>query len=990
MSLFGGAKAGNSAAQTEAIGINVQTSLAGTPLQMVYGTNRISGNLIDYEDFKATQSSQGSGKGGTTSTGTNYTYFATFLLGLCQGPIANVGQVWASKSTSQTFASTGLGITNGALGQAEWGYMAEFHPEAVLQYSGTAYVYVYEYPLGSSAELPNFNFEIYGILANSGGVGGGDASPGYVIEDFLTNGAYGAGFPTPYLGDFTNFIQYCQAQGLWISPVFSQSEDAASLLDDIVTQCNSAFVWSGNVLNIVPYGDVALAANGAGYDPPAAPLFDLTDDDFIAADGEDPVTVDRARPADQQNAMGLEYLNRINAYNPDLVWSRDEASISVFGLQQSTSPASAHYFCDPNAAQISCTLQLARKAVRNNYSFRLGWRYAMLDPMDIVSITDAALGLDQQWVRILSVEEQEWSGDDGGVLAITAEDYLNGTGAAALYNFQQGSGYQPNYNAAAPAAYAPAFVEPTFQLTGGAPELWMALAGPSGSWGGADVWVSFDGNTYTHLVSVTQSARYGVTTSALIAENEGLDQRPTLTVNTSQSMGELTASPGAAAAQANTSLCAVGDEFLSYVSSALIGTNQYMLTGLNRGQYDTVAAAQPAGAQFVRCDDTLSRITLQPELIGQPVYVKILSRNAYGAGQPGLDEVEPYVYTYQGLAYTEPLPAMSNLATVFLSGVETLTWSAADDTRQPGYEIRVGTSWGLGVLVGTTNGTSFPIGANGTYWIAARYVAPTGYVVYGPASSVALTGGVIIQNLLANYDEATTGWTGSNNGTAVVDGNLQLSGAGNILTVSNVLTEGDILAYGGLGNSGIYTVPAAHIINAGSVLEATISVSWAAHAISIYDSFLDSSDLLSMPDILGTDNGHLVSVQPQIQIAQADGAYSPWQSFNPGQYLGQYFNFQIVLTTTDATINCVLSDYAISTNVPDRIENGVNISVPPAGTTITYPAPFNTVAGVQVTIIGGSAGDTAIITKGTNDFTVQIVNGGSGVERTIDWAAQGY
>ena len=453
-----------------------------------------------------------------------------------------------------------------------------------------------------------------------------------LLTDFLTNPYYGAGLPSQYLGDMGAFSEYTLAQGLWISPLFDQNQDAASLIEDIVTQCNSAFVWSGGTLNIVPYGDTPMAANGASWSPPTSPLFSLTDDDFLADGNNDPITVERARPADQVNAMSLEYLNRFNAYNSDLVWARDEASIAVFGLRQSSSPASAHYFCDGNAAQVSINLQLARQAVRNKYTFKLGWQYCMLDAMDIVSITDSRLGLYDTPVRIISVDESEWSGSDGGALTITAEDFLGGIGTTALYNFETGSGYQPNYNAAAPASYAPQFLEPSFELSAGQPQVWMALAGPTGSWGGADVWVSFDGTNYTHLTTVDQNARYGVTTTALIAEDAGLDQTAAVGVNLSASGGQLVASPGLVAAQANTSLCWIAGEFLSYAASSQTGANLYTLTGLNRGQYDTVPTAAPAGSPFVRCDGTLSQITLQPALIGKPVFVKILEQECVGCG----------------------------------------------------------------------------------------------------------------------------------------------------------------------------------------------------------------------------------------------------------------------------------------------------------------------------------------------------------------------
>jgi hypothetical protein len=67
---------------------------------------------------------------------------------------------------------------------------------------------------------------------------------------------------------------------------------------------------------------------------------------------------------------------------------------------------------------VSAQLMLQRKLyVRNTYKFRLGLRYALLEPMDIVLISDAALGLSQAPVRITQIEE-----DQDGELTITAEE----------------------------------------------------------------------------------------------------------------------------------------------------------------------------------------------------------------------------------------------------------------------------------------------------------------------------------------------------------------------------------------------------------------------------------------------------------------------------------------------------------------------------------------------------------------------------------------
>jgi len=58
---------GSNAKQQKAVGsLQFQTSQQGGVITLVYGTTRVSPNLVEYDDFKATPSSSGSraGKGG--------------------------------------------------------------------------------------------------------------------------------------------------------------------------------------------------------------------------------------------------------------------------------------------------------------------------------------------------------------------------------------------------------------------------------------------------------------------------------------------------------------------------------------------------------------------------------------------------------------------------------------------------------------------------------------------------------------------------------------------------------------------------------------------------------------------------------------------------------------------------------------------------------------------------------------------------------------
>jgi len=137
-------------------------------------------------------------------------------------------------------------------------------------------------------------------------------------------------------------------------------------------------------------------------------------------DGEgvtDPVLLTRNDPAQATNWLSLEYMDAANGYNPQLVAAFDQGLIDEYGLR-SEPPVQAHEFTNATSAAIAAQLLLQRKAyIRNSYHFKLGWRYALLEPMDIVLLTDATLGLVEKAVRITAIEE-----DDNGELTITADE----------------------------------------------------------------------------------------------------------------------------------------------------------------------------------------------------------------------------------------------------------------------------------------------------------------------------------------------------------------------------------------------------------------------------------------------------------------------------------------------------------------------------------------------------------------------------------------
>ncbi|MDD3181358.1 MAG: phage tail protein [Alphaproteobacteria bacterium] len=95
--LFGGSK-GQNVEGSRLSDLSVQTSTYGGTIQLVYGTMRVSGNVIWSTPLKETRhvSRQSGGKGGGGSaTTTTYTYSVSFAIGLCAGPVSTVRRVWA-------------------------------------------------------------------------------------------------------------------------------------------------------------------------------------------------------------------------------------------------------------------------------------------------------------------------------------------------------------------------------------------------------------------------------------------------------------------------------------------------------------------------------------------------------------------------------------------------------------------------------------------------------------------------------------------------------------------------------------------------------------------------------------------------------------------------------------------------------------------------------------------------------------------------------
>jgi hypothetical protein len=78
-------------------GLQIQTAVNALPVPIVWGESKIAPNVIWYNNFQTiVEQSGGGGKGGIFSSGggtTGYTYTASVILALCEGPVIGINLI---------------------------------------------------------------------------------------------------------------------------------------------------------------------------------------------------------------------------------------------------------------------------------------------------------------------------------------------------------------------------------------------------------------------------------------------------------------------------------------------------------------------------------------------------------------------------------------------------------------------------------------------------------------------------------------------------------------------------------------------------------------------------------------------------------------------------------------------------------------------------------------------------------------------------------
>lgn len=369
-----------------------------------------------------------------------------FAGALCEGPIIGCARMWWDKelafsvSGSQPGKATTLTLGPDAANQTI--------PSPLDQsgYQHTALIYALQAPAGTQKELPAIALEVDAVTLSGATP---DLSPADIMNDVLTHARRGCGWPSGRVdasvtgAAATSYRTYCDAAGLRFSMVLDTQRSALSIIADILAATNSDGVWSGGKLKVVPLGDQPITSpvfGAVNYVPVVTAAYNLSSDAGDFLDKDQPVQVSRRSDADSYNSVPVQYLDRAADYATITVEDPEVVDVSVRGLKRAGTVALPVTFPDGSMPVMLSRIFSTRSVkVRNTYRFRLPWRYILLEPTDIVTLTDSVLGLSLTPVRITDLEE----GEDG-TLSITAEDYPAGVAAAASYAPAAGDGYKAN------------------------------------------------------------------------------------------------------------------------------------------------------------------------------------------------------------------------------------------------------------------------------------------------------------------------------------------------------------------------------------------------------------------------------------------------------------------------------------------------------------------------------------------------------------------
>jgi len=247
--------------------LSVQTATYGAVIPRTYGTTTVFGNIFWLENNQlkeVAKKKKSGGKGGSKSTVTTYSYFATFALGLCEGPIVAVRRIWIGGKLIYDGGATDQGAirtSNGFAGYfvlhkgdntqtADPRMQATLGVTNVPGYRGLAYLVFYDLPLA------DYGNSLIGAQIKVEVVGNGSITSYSVSHRLMPTSVSGAKIWT----DVT-----------WNGRILLAGRNPGSLVTDIVATSLDGITWTvrnvpvaqctGGIMEVESNGDYFLLAH---------------------------------------------------------------------------------------------------------------------------------------------------------------------------------------------------------------------------------------------------------------------------------------------------------------------------------------------------------------------------------------------------------------------------------------------------------------------------------------------------------------------------------------------------------------------------------------------------------------------------------------------------------------------------------------------------------------------------------------------------------
>lgn len=624
----------------------------GTPVLDIFGTTKIAPNVINWQDFYSREIRKTVKSGKSKSTTINYRYYVYLELALGE-TITDIGKIWVGDTMYQSLgAANGSGGTGFPLELKKDGgvsnYMSTKHPDKAVDYQHLAYLHS---PSGgnssgtylgeNSASVPSYGIEVKGALLSTGD--GIDANPADVILYILKKlGIYNGVDPEEtIISGIGNFRKYCKANDLLISSPSGETSQkkAQEIIKDICTLTDAYFFWSNNKFKIRVKDNRQIN----DWRPDNTVVYDLGPDDMLLqADGAC-VAFSRKDSSEVYNRFTVEFCNRENSYENETVSYELSNDISKTGLRQMSTQNALYFYTKERAIKVCQMLARKNERERNKYTIKLDWAYCILEPGDLITLTDPIIGLDKQIAMVDTITEAK-----DGSITVECLQYVDGNYNAGIIDVS-GSNYNyVDYNIEPSNTDRPIIFQPPSAATLSGNEIWIALRGVDNTWGGCNILVANQDANYQSLGQYRMSSSYGTLVADMASSNADSF--------TAQINGDFDNVTQLDAVNAN-SMMWIDGECLSYTTVRKNSNGTWTFSGLIRGQYNTNIVAHRSGSTVVSCDGALYVIEITKKDIGRQLYFKFPSVNVFNSNPQNEADVDYYTYTVKDYA----IPSASDI-----------------------------------------------------------------------------------------------------------------------------------------------------------------------------------------------------------------------------------------------------------------------------------------------------------------------------------------